>query len=44
MHLMNILNQLDATEEEREAAKEFFKTDTVSFNSTREFLEQRRNS
>ena len=44
MHLMNIPNQLNATEEEREAAKEFFKNETVSFNSTREFLEQKRNS
>lgn len=42
MHLMNILNQLNATELERNAAVEYFKTETVSFQKTRELLERLR--
>ena len=32
MHLLNILNQLGATEPEKQAMVEFFKTHTVSHN------------
>jgi len=42
MHLMNILNQLNATEAERNAAVEYFKKETVSFQKTRELLERLR--
>ncbi len=42
MHLMNILNQLNATELEREAAVKYFKSETVSFQKTRELLERLR--
>ncbi len=40
MHLMNILNQLKATEKERLQAVDYFKTETVSFQKTREFIEK----
>ena len=43
MHLLNILNQLGATEAECEEAKEVFKTQTVSFSSVRNYLESKRN-
>lgn len=39
MHLMNILNQFDASDHERGLAKEYFKTQTVSFNGVRDFIE-----
>ena len=42
MHLLNILNQLEADNKEVEKAKEFFKHNTVSFSSVRDFLEQQR--
>ena len=42
MHLLNILNQLEAQDEEIEKAKEYFKINTVSFSAVREFLEQSR--
>lgn len=42
MHLMNILNHLDANKEEREKAKMFFQDKTISFNNVREFLETSR--
>ena len=42
MHLMNILNHLNATNTERDAAKQYFLEETISFNSVREFLETQR--
>lgn len=42
MHLLNILNHLGATEEERESAKEFFKTKIISFKAVKEFLATKR--
>ena len=38
MHLMNILNQLNANETERLAAVEYFKKETVSFQKQESFL------
>ncbi len=38
MHLLNILNHMGATEEERELAKEFFRTRVISFKAVQEFL------
>lgn len=38
MHLLNICNQLNATKEEIELAKNHFKTNTVSFSAVRELL------
>ncbi len=38
MHLLNILKQLGATEEEKEAAVEYFKTNVVSFAATKFLL------
>jgi hydroxymethylglutaryl-CoA reductase len=43
MHLMNILNHLEANESERETAVEHFKDNTVSFNSVRDLLGSLRN-
>src|SRR5690606_37204368 len=43
MHLMNILNQLDASEEEKEKAVEYFKTNVVSHSAVVSFLEKLRN-
>ncbi len=40
MHLMNILNHLEASEKERLAAVKFFDTEAVSFTGVREFLEE----
>lgn len=40
MHLLNILNQLNANENVVEKAKDYFKDHVVSFSSVREFLEQ----
>ncbi len=42
MHLGNILNQLKATPVEKEAAIEYFDTETVSFQKVREFIENLR--
>lgn len=42
MHLMNILNQLDATAEEKSAAIEHFKTNTVSHAAAVNFLQSLR--
>ncbi|WP_291720820.1 hydroxymethylglutaryl-CoA reductase [Bernardetia sp.] len=39
MHLLNILRNFEATEKEVKQAVEHFKTNTVSFNAVREFLE-----
>ena len=38
MHLMNILNHLEANDEERELAKNHFENEIISFKSVREFL------
>ncbi|MEL6862803.1 MAG: hydroxymethylglutaryl-CoA reductase [Bacteroidota bacterium] len=40
MHLMNILNHLEASEKEVKAALVYFKDKVVSFTSVREFLDQ----
>lgn len=42
MHLMNILNQLHASKEEKEKAVEYYKENTVSHNSVVSFLEELR--
>ena len=42
MHLMNILNHLEASEEEKKAAIPYFEDRVVSFNATRDFLNQLR--
>ena len=39
MHLNNILNQLNATDEEKKKAREAFKNQTVSFAGVEKFLE-----
>jgi hydroxymethylglutaryl-CoA reductase len=38
MHLLNILNQNNASNEQKEKALEFFKTHTVSYSAVSEFL------
>lgn len=43
MHLMNILNQFDASEHERALAREHFKSETVSFQGVRQFINDLRN-
>lgn len=43
MHLMNILNHLEATEKEVKAALVFFKDRVVSFTAVRDFLQWFRN-
>ena len=42
MHLNNILNQLNATEEEKKQAREYFKDKTVSYAGVEQFLDTRR--
>ena len=42
MHLMNILNQLEATEEEKKKALEYYKETSVSHSSVVSFLEKLR--
>jgi len=42
MHLMNILNQLKATQEEEQAAVNHFTKQIVSFSAVREFLDKLR--
>lgn len=44
MHLLNILNYLEATEEEKNYALEYFKDKIVSFTTTRVMLEQLRSA
>lgn len=44
MHLLNILNYLGATEEEKNHALEYYKDKVVSFTTTRVLLEQLRNA
>ena len=43
MHLMNILNQQEATEEEKNSAIEYFKTNTVTHRSVEDLLTSLRN-
>lgn len=43
MHLMNILNQLQATKEEKKKALEYYKETSVSHSSVVSFLEKLRN-
>jgi hypothetical protein len=38
MHLLNILNQFEANDLEKELAKEFFEDEKVSYNSVETFL------
>ena len=42
MHLLNILNQLKANEQEEKAAVEHFKDEIVSYRAVKDFLEQQR--
>lgn len=42
MHLTNILNHLDANDEESAAAQHYFQNQTVSFSAVRTYLEQLR--
>ena len=42
MHLMNILNHLEATAVERERAKVKFENEIISFNAVREFIAKER--
>jgi len=42
MHLNNILNQLNATDEEKRQAREYFKDKTVSFAAVEKYLESLR--
>ena len=42
MHLLNICNQLNATEDEITLAKEHFKDNTVSFSAVRELINSKR--
>ena len=42
MHLNNILNQLNATDEEKKKAREYFKDKTVSYAEVEKFLESLR--
>ncbi|MCP4913018.1 MAG: hydroxymethylglutaryl-CoA reductase, degradative [Oligoflexia bacterium] len=43
MHLMNILNHLEASNEEREKAKIHFENEVISFKSVRDFIGSMRN-
>lgn len=43
MHLINILNQLEANDTERQKAKVYFEDKAISFNAVREFLSGTRN-
>ena len=42
MHLNNILNQLNASEEDKKKAREYFKDKTVSYAAVEKFLDSRR--
>ena len=42
MHLMNILNHLDASPEEREKAREKFAEEVISFRGVSDFISQLR--
>jgi hydroxymethylglutaryl-CoA reductase len=43
MHLMNILNHLEASELEREKVKKNFENEVISFSAVRDFLSKERN-
>ncbi len=43
MHLMNILNHLESSDNEREKAKEYFSNEIISFQSVREYIISIRN-
>jgi hydroxymethylglutaryl-CoA reductase len=43
MHLMNIMNHLEANINEREAAKKYFENEVISFKAVREFVADLRN-
>jgi hydroxymethylglutaryl-CoA reductase len=43
MHLMNILNQLEATDAEKETARVKFEDEIISFQGVREYLSSLRN-
>jgi hydroxymethylglutaryl-CoA reductase len=43
MHLMNILNHLEANEFERKIAKDHFNTEAITFNAVRDFIKKIRN-
>ncbi len=43
MHLMNIMNHLEANTNEREAAKKYFENEVISFKAVREFVADLRN-
>ena len=43
MHLMNILNHLEANEEERQKARDYFKNEVISFKAVRDFVASLRN-
>jgi hydroxymethylglutaryl-CoA reductase len=43
MHLMNILNHLEATEEERNLARDHFTSEAISFKAVRDFVATLRN-
>ena len=42
MHLMNILNHLETSEEEREKARDFFEGKVISFSAVSDFIGQLR--
>lgn len=43
MHLFNILNRLEANDQEREFTRKYFEDKVVSFSAVRDFLAQQRN-
>lgn len=43
MHLMNILNHLEANDDERKAAKEKFANETISYQAVRDYINSLRN-
>jgi hydroxymethylglutaryl-CoA reductase len=43
MHLLNILNQLDANDDQIKLAKKYFEDKIVSFQSVRDFVEKYKN-
>ena len=43
MHLMNILNRLEANEKEREQCKKNFRSDAISFRAVQDFIGTLRN-
>ncbi|WP_330925068.1 hydroxymethylglutaryl-CoA reductase, degradative [Candidatus Sororendozoicomonas aggregata] len=43
MHLMNILNHLEASDDEREKVRDKFEEEIISFNGIRDYLQELRN-